>query len=129
MYAQKISECISNPNFYYHQTIIFTGLDPAEPYFYQIAKNDEKYLHKRIQSTDAELVDIIHTNSNEETKGSLINFKKGILGFWDPLGTVDFYVNAGGPTQNGCYPHKSKSMNLWKAFFKCSHMFVSIQWH
>ena len=129
MYPQKISECISNPNFYYHQTIIFPGLDPAEPYFYQIAKNDEKYLHKRIQSTAAELVDIIHTNSYKETKGSLINFKKGILGFWDPLGTVDFYVNAGGPTQNGCYPHKSKSMNLWKAFFKCSHMIVSIQWH
>ena len=80
MYAQNISECISNPNFYYHQTIIFTGLDPAEPYFYQVAKNNRKFLRKRIQSTDAELVDIIHTNSNEETKGSLTNLRKE---FWD----------------------------------------------
>ena len=87
-----------------------TGLDPAEPYFYQVAKNNRKLLHKRIQSTDAELVDIIHTNANEAKKGSLTNILDGFFGFWDPLGTVDFYVNGGGPLQDGCLPFKSHSM-------------------
>ena len=85
-------------------------MDPAEPYFYQVAENNEKFLNKRIQSTDAELVDIIHTNANEAKKGSLTNILDGYYGFWDPLGTVDFYVNGGGPLQDGCLPFKSTSM-------------------
>ena len=89
---------------------VFTGLDPAEPYFYQVAENNRKFLHKRIQSTDAELVDIIHTNANEAKKGSLTNIIDGFFGFWDPIGTVDFYVNGGGPLQPGCLPFKSASM-------------------
>ena len=92
-------------------------MDPAEPYFYQVAQNSfepcnihAKFLHKRIQSTDAELVDIIHTNANEAKKGSLTNLLDGYYGFWDPHGTVDFYVNGGGPLQDGCLPFKSGSM-------------------
>ena len=64
-----------------------------------------------MQSTDAELVDIIHTNANEATKGSVANFLiDGYFGFWDPLGTVDFYVNGGGPKQHGCHSFKLDSM-------------------
>ena len=63
-----------------------------------------------MHSTDAELVDIIHTNANEAKKGSLTNILDGFFGFWDPLGTVDFYVNGGGPHQDGCLPFKSASM-------------------
>ena len=92
-------------------------MDPAEPYFYQVAQNSfepcniqAKFLHKRIQSTDAELVDIIHTNANEANKGSVSNIVEGYFGFWDPLGTVDFYVNGGGPKQDGCHSYKFMSM-------------------
>ena len=85
-------------------------MDPAEPYFYQVAENNRKFLHKRIQSTDAELVDIIHTNAHEANKGSAANIYTGYFGFWDPLGTVDFYVNGGGPIQDGCYSFKLGSM-------------------
>ena len=85
-------------------------MDPAEPYFWQVAKNNKKFLNKRMQSTDAELVDIIHTNANEADKGSVNNIFVGYFGFWDPLGTVDFYVNGGGPLQDGCLPFKSASM-------------------
>lgn len=47
----------------------------------------------RLDVTDAEFVDIIHTNG-----GSLID---GDAGFIEPLGHVDFYVN-GGEKQPGC---------------------------
>ena len=63
-----------------------------------------------MRSTDAELVDIIHTNAHEANKGSAANIYTGYFGFWDPLGTVDFYVNGGGPLQPGCLPFKSASM-------------------
>ena len=59
-----------------------------------------------MQSTDAELVDIIHTNANEANKGSVSNIVEGYFGFWEPLGTVDFYVNGGGPKQDGCHFYK-----------------------
>ena len=85
-------------------------MDPAEPYFWQVAKNNEKFLHKQMQSTDAELVDIIHTNANEANKGNVSNIVEGYFGFWDPLGTVDFYVNGGGPKQDGCYSFKFGGM-------------------
>ena len=85
-------------------------MDPAEPYFWQVAKNNKKFLHKRMHSTDAELVDIIHTNANEANKGSVSNIVEGYFGFWDPLGTVDFYVNGGGPKQDGCHSYKFMSM-------------------
>ena len=64
------------------------GLDPAMPWFDLVSEEH------RIQSTDADFVDIIHTNS-----GNLI---VGDLSFPDPLGQVDFYPN-GGSHQNGCF--------------------------
>ena len=50
-------------------------------------------MDKRIQSTDAIFVDIIHTNSGELWQGA--------VSFPDTLGHVDFYPN-GGSHQIGC---------------------------
>ena len=50
-------------------------------------------MDKRIQSTDAIFVDIIHTNSGELWEGA--------VSFPDALGQVDFYPN-GGSHQKGC---------------------------
>lgn len=61
-----------------------TGLDPASPKF----ELDELPEDKRLNKSDAEFVDIIHTDA-------------GFYGFKMPLGTVDFYPNGGG-TQPGC---------------------------
>jgi len=64
-----------------------TGLDPAKPWF-DLAGADA-----RILITDADLVDIIHTNSG--------NMWDGALSFPEALGHVDFYPN-GGEHQAGC---------------------------
>jgi hypothetical protein len=64
-----------------------TGFDPAYPGF-EYASSSE-----RLASTDAEFVDIIHTNS-----GTLLD---GDLSFEEALGDVDFYPN-GGSQQPGC---------------------------
>jgi len=64
-----------------------TGLDPAGPLF-------EGYSPKvRLDKTDADYVDVIHSNGD-----SLII---GGLGAWEPIGHVDFYPN-GGRAQRGC---------------------------
>lgn len=60
---------------------MFAGLDPALPLFNRTS-------NEHIKKTDADFVDIIHTNANNH----------GIL---DAVGDVDFYVN-GGATQPGC---------------------------
>ncbi|XP_055610292.1 lipase member H-A-like [Uranotaenia lowii] len=62
------------------ETIV--GLDPAGPLF-SISSSDN-----RIDISDAKSVVVIHTNG-------------GFLGFYEPLGTVDFYPN-GGISQPGC---------------------------
>ncbi len=49
--------------------------------------------YNRLDITDAEFVDIIHTNG-----GQLID---GNIAFDEPLGHIDFYVN-GGEKQPGC---------------------------
>ncbi|CAF0985610.1 unnamed protein product, partial [Brachionus calyciflorus] len=59
-----------------------TGLDPAGPLFRNVTKED------RLDKTDADLVDVIHTDS--------------ILGLDEPIGHKDFYPN-GGETQKGCW--------------------------
>ncbi|XP_053618641.1 phospholipase A1-like [Plodia interpunctella] len=59
-----------------------TGLDPAGPCFTQ----GDKEL--RLQASDAEFVDAIHTNA-------------GVLGIEEPVGHVDYYPN-GGSAQPGC---------------------------
>lgn len=65
-----------------------TGLDPAGPIF---AEFDHSL---RLDSTDAEFVDIVHTNGGSLTRGA--------LGISTPLGHVDYYPN-GGAVQPGCY--------------------------
>ena len=47
----------------------------------------------RLDKTDADFVDVIHSNGD-----SLII---GGLGAWEPIGHVDFYPN-GGKAQRGC---------------------------
>ena len=70
--------------YYFFQLL---GLDPAKPFF------DLVSIDYRIQPTDAELVDVIHTNSGELWDAA--------VSFPDPLGQVDFYPN-GGSHQKGC---------------------------
>ncbi|EFX80967.1 hypothetical protein DAPPUDRAFT_50682 [Daphnia pulex] len=64
-----------------------TGLDPAGPLF-------ENYDPRvRLDSTDADLVDVIHSNGEKIYMGG--------LGAWAPMGDIDFYPN-GGRMQKGC---------------------------
>lgn len=65
------------------------GLDPAMPGF-TFARKDSK-----LDSGDAELVDVIHTNA----------FIQGTI---EPSGHVDFYMN-GGVVQPGCWAEKRKN--------------------
>lgn len=58
------------------------ALDPASPLF---SLNDPT---ERVDASDAEYVEIIHTNG-------------ALLGFMSPIGDADFYPN-GGEWQNGC---------------------------
>ncbi|XP_036600050.1 lipase member I [Trichosurus vulpecula] len=74
-----------------------TGLDPAGPFF------SGKPPHKRLDYTDAQFVDVIHSDSNA-------------LGIKQPLGHIDFYPN-GGKTQPGC----PKSIFSGASFIKCDH--------
>ena len=64
-----------------------SGLDPAEPYFQGMGS------HVRLDPSDADLVDVIHTNG------------KGIIflgyGMSQPCGDLDFYPN-NGKEQPGC---------------------------
>ncbi|XP_023230832.1 pancreatic triacylglycerol lipase-like [Centruroides sculpturatus] len=64
-----------------------TGLDPASPLF-------EGYSAKvRLDPSDADYIDVIHSNGN--------SFLKGGLGSFEPMGHADFYPN-GGRIQVGC---------------------------
>jgi hypothetical protein len=54
----------------------------------------------RLDTTDAEFVDIIHTNG-----GTLIHDQQGFL---SPIGHVDFYPN-GGQFQPGCTANRMES--------------------
>ncbi|XP_076239982.1 pancreatic triacylglycerol lipase [Calliopsis andreniformis] len=61
-----------------------TGLDPALPGFHLLTSDKT-----RLDSTDAFFVDVIHSCG-------------GVLGFLQPLGSADFYPNAGTAVQPGC---------------------------
>lgn len=62
-------------------------MDPAGPLF-------ENYDPRaRLDSTDANLVDVIHSNGEKIYMGG--------LGAWAPMGDIDFYPN-GGRMQKGC---------------------------
>ncbi|CAO1340310.1 unnamed protein product [Diamesa serratosioi] len=64
-----------------------TGLDPAGPLF------ESQHPNSRLDESDAEFVDVIHSNGE--------NLILGGLGSWQPMGTVDYYPN-GGRVQSGC---------------------------
>ncbi|XP_065364888.1 uncharacterized protein LOC135957967 [Calliphora vicina] len=64
-----------------------TGLDPAGPLF------EAQHPKVRLDNTDAEFVDVIHSNGE--------NLILGGLGSWQAMGDVDYYPN-GGRVQNGC---------------------------
>ncbi len=84
-----------------------TGLDPAGPCF-------ENYnQHMRLQKTDANFVDIIHTNGYAPPYRELINHYGTLI----PFGTIDFYPNYG-YEQPGCHStsenhHRSVSLYIW----------------
>ncbi|XP_029841396.2 pancreatic lipase-related protein 2 isoform X1 [Ixodes scapularis] len=69
-----------------------TGMDPAEPYFEKMPKE------VRIDPTDADFVDIVHTDGASFFPDVL---KGEGLGLYDPVGHVDFYPN-GGVKMPGC---------------------------
>lgn len=64
-----------------------TGLDPAGPLF------ESQDPRARLDQSDAEFVDVIHSNGE--------NLILGGLGSYQPMGHVDFYPN-GGRMQKGC---------------------------
>jgi len=64
-----------------------SGLDPAGPLFENFPSS------VRLDSGDAEFVDVIHTNADSLLWGG--------LGAYEPMGHVDFYPN-GGRMQKGC---------------------------
>ncbi|XP_055298643.1 uncharacterized protein LOC129566587 isoform X2 [Sitodiplosis mosellana] len=64
-----------------------TGLDPAGPLF------ESQHIKARLDSSDANFVDVIHSNGE--------NLILGGLGSWQPMGDADFYPN-GGRVQTGC---------------------------
>lgn len=64
-----------------------TGLDPAGPLF------EAQHPRARLDESDAEYVDVIHSNGQ--------NLILGGLGAWQPMGHADFYPN-GGRGQHGC---------------------------
>jgi hypothetical protein len=75
-------------------TEINAGLDPAGPLF---TLNDTD---ARLDTTDGEFVDIIHTNG-----GTLLHDQQGFL---PPIGHIDFYPN-GGQFQPGCTANRVES--------------------
>ncbi|GAB6028920.1 hypothetical protein CHUAL_004718 [Chamberlinius hualienensis] len=66
-----------------------TGLDPAKPFFELTSPN------VRLDPTDANFVDVIHTDTGLSAR-NLEGF-----GYYEPLGHADFYPN-GGIIQTGC---------------------------
>jgi len=81
-----------------------TGLDPAYPLY--TMKNTDK----RLDTSDAEFVDVIHTNS-----GSLF---QDSLSFPQAIGHIDFFVN-GGHSQPGCGIISGDIIDLLSG---CSHL-------
>ncbi|CAK1555946.1 unnamed protein product [Leptosia nina] len=79
-----------------------TGLDPALPLFENVP------LAQRLDPTDAEFVDIIHSDA-------------GIFGYNRPCGHVDFFPNGGVSPQPGCELEVVlPQQELFNKFF-CSH--------
>ncbi|CAK9817776.1 Pancreatic triacylglycerol lipase [Anthophora plagiata] len=93
-----------------------TGLDPASPFFRNHLFREKS---RKLDATDAQLVDVIHTDGSED-------FADG-FGLLKPLGHIDFFPN-GGREQPGCsdvknsvvYSHLNEDM-LTKEI-ACSHL-------
>ncbi|XP_023954187.2 phospholipase A1 VesT1.02-like [Bicyclus anynana] len=73
-----------------------TGLDPAGPCFSNVDAR------ARLDATDAEYVDVIHTNG-------------GMLGIKEPVGHKDFYPN-NGMSQPGCIFSTCDHSRAWELF-------------
>ncbi|XP_077987702.1 pancreatic triacylglycerol lipase-like [Glandiceps talaboti] len=73
-----------------------TGLDPAGRNFEDLGTD------RRLDASDAQFVDIIHTDSDK-------------YGFLNPIGDVDFYPN-GGDDQPGCSPIGLKACDHGRAY-------------
>lgn len=67
-----------------------TGLDPASPFFRNHLLREKS---RKLDATDAQLVDVIHTDGSED-------FADG-FGLLKPIGHIDFFPN-GGREQLGC---------------------------
>ena len=78
-----------------NSTLFLSGMDPAGPSFQDYSSS------ARLNSSDAEFVDIIHTHG----KGGVKTFGTRI-----PLGHVDFYPNGGG-VQPGCRSKRKRSIH------------------
>ncbi|KAM3955313.1 LOW QUALITY PROTEIN: pancreatic lipase-related protein 3 [Aphomia sociella] len=72
------------------------ALDPAGPCFANVSSAN------RLDQSDAEYVDVIHTNA-------------GMLGLLDPVGHKDFYAN-GGRSQPGCLLSTCDHTRAWQLF-------------
>ncbi|XP_076237419.1 pancreatic triacylglycerol lipase [Calliopsis andreniformis] len=81
------SEALKKKNFLLGR---ITGLDPASPFFRNHLFREKT---RKLDATDAELVDVIHTDGSED-------FADG-FGLLKPLGHIDFFPN-GGREQPGC---------------------------
>ncbi|XP_039961504.1 pancreatic lipase-related protein 2 [Bactrocera neohumeralis] len=92
-----------------------TGLDPAAPLF-----SETEHI-VRLDRSDAEFVDAIHTDANP--------FMKGGLGIYQRVGHVDFYPN-GGSDNPGCdvrlqdymRSRKSSVFLSMQEFLSCNHI-------
>lgn len=81
------SEVLKKKNFLLGR---ITGLDPASPFFRNHLLREKS---RKLDATDAHLVDVIHTDGSED-------FADG-FGLLKPIGHVDFFPN-GGREQPGC---------------------------
>lgn len=91
-----VHQLLSWSNFCLKKKSAWIGLDPADGTW------DLDNTDTRLDISDAEFVDIMHTNAGNASGGG--------IAFGEPIGHVDFYVN-GGQIQPGCNkPDVSKSM-------------------
>lgn len=67
-----------------------TGLDPASPFFRNHLVREKS---RKLDATDARLVDVIHTDGSQDITDG--------FGLLKPLGHIDFFPN-GGREQPGC---------------------------
>ncbi|XP_060829705.1 pancreatic triacylglycerol lipase-like [Bombus pascuorum] len=93
-----------------------TGLDPASPFFRNHLVREKS---RKLDATDARLVDVIHTDGSQD-------FADG-FGLLKPLGHIDFFPN-GGREQSGCKDVKNSVVvshlkeDMLTKEIACSHL-------